>query len=351
MTGDACKRTHGVRPILDPDRVAGCVAGVAIGDAMGMPVEFMTRQEIRAIYGRLDRFVAPRPDHIHAGMGAARITDDTEQTLAIIDALDEHGTITPEIAAGAYLKWADECDAFSSSVLGPSSRRALERLQAGEDPRTTGSSGDTVGAAMRVAPIGIVNAGDLESAAQECVMSCLPTHGVSIAIGGACAVACAVAAAVVAGSVDEIISAALFGAEYGESRGVKWAGATVAARIRLALRIVEESGGETEALDGLYSIVGVGMLPTELVATAIGIVRLHQADCCKATISAVNMGGDADTLASIVAAITGGFSGIGRFPAEWTTAVERVNRLDFQRLADVLVAVRERRPQHDGCGC
>lgn len=340
------------------DTMAGSLAGVAIGDAMGMPCEFLTRDEIRARYAWLDRFAAPDASHFHHGMCAGRITDDTEQTIALIEALDEHGRITPEVAARAYLKWADDSSAWQSTVMGPSTRRALERLKAGGDPRTTGSSGDTVGAAMRVAPIGLVNAGRLAEAAEECYMSCLPTHGVSIAIGGACAVACAVASAAAcahgaapaaadAGVIGEILDAAVWGAEYGEARGVAWAGASVAARIQLARRIVAESRRPGEALDALYKICGVGMLPTELVPTAMGIVALCGTDCAKAVETAVNMGGDTDTLASIVGAVTGALSGIDGFPAEWVRTVEDVNGISIRQLARGLVCVRERRSVHD----
>lgn len=338
------------------DRTAGSLAGVAIGDAMGMPCEFLTRDEIRARYGWLDWLAVPDASHYHHGMPAGRITDDTEQTIALIQALDEYGRITPEAAARAYLKWADDCNAWQSTVMGPSTRRALKRLKDGQDPRDAGSSGDTVGAAMRVAPIGLVNAGRLADAAEECHMSCLPTHGVSIAIGGACAVACAVASAAAATgfgvgraaptAIREALDAAVWGARYGEARGVKWAGASVAARIRLARRIVAECRCAHEALDGLYEICGVGMLPTELVATAMGIVALYGSDCAKAVTAAVNMGGDADTLASIVGAVVGALHGIEGFPAEWVRTVEDVNDLSIRELARRLVCVRQRRSVH-----
>lgn len=328
---------------VDHSRIAGAIAGVAIGDAMGMPSEFMTRKEIRDVYGRIEGFKAPHSGHIHAGMGAGRITDDTEQTLAIIEALDRHRTITPEVAAGAYLRWAEQSNAYESSVLGPSSRRALERLKAGEDPHDTGSSGSTVGAAMRVAPIGIVNSPDLESAAEECYMSCLPTHGVNIAIAGACAVCCGVAAALMAKSLEGIVDGAIYGARYGERLGIQWAGTLVSSRTELALRIVAESSSVAEAEDRLYTTCGVGMDPTELVPTAIGLCLLHDCDPKRSIVAAANMGGDTDTLASMAGAISGAYRGIAAFPEEWIDIVEEVNDLDFAELTAILVAVRERR--------
>ena len=333
---------------IDPGRIAGALAGVAIGDAMGMPLEFMTREEIRNAYGRIEGFCTPRPGHIHARMAAGKITDDTEQTLAIIEALDAHGRITPHVAGDAYLKWAEQSNAYESSVLGPSSRKALERLKVGEDPRDTGSAGSTVGAAMRVAPIGIVNSPDLDKAAEECYLSCLPTHGVNIAIAGACAVCCGVAAALAAKSLDEVEDAALYGARYGERLGIQWAGTLVSARIELALSIVGESRGTEEAEDRLYTTCGVGMDPTELVPTAIGLLVLHKGDPRKAVPAAANMGGDTDTLASIVGALSGAYTGIRAFPQEWVDTVQKENNLDFEKLTAILVAVRERRYASNG---
>ena len=65
----------------------------------------------------------------------------------------------------------------SFDLLGPSTKLALEKVRAGEDPRTTGSTGTTNGAAMRVAPVGIAypfgNPTALGDAVHE---SCMVTH-------------------------------------------------------------------------------------------------------------------------------------------------------------------------------
>ena len=337
------------------ERVMGSLAGVAIGDAMGMPCEFLTRQQIAGRYGRLDRFVEPAEGHIHAGTRTrGQVTDDTEQTLALAFALIQHGTITPEIAAQAYMKWARETDAFNSSVLGPSSRRALERIAAGDDPRLTGCRGDTVGAAMRVAPIGLVNAGQLERAVEECYLSCLPTHGVSIAIGGACAVACAVAAAAVRPCRASIRQPTHrrdrergpLGAERGEERGIKWAGASAAARTRLALRIVDEARDPAQAEEELYSVCGVGMNPTELVPTAIGIVS-----STAATVGAAWSGREHGRRRRHPGRHSRRHSrrlpGDRRLPRRLGEHRRGVNDIDFRRLAEQLLAVIERRNAHD----
>lgn len=48
--------SNSIGPRIDPRRITGALAGVAIGDAMGMPSEFMTRDQIRTAYGRIEGF-------------------------------------------------------------------------------------------------------------------------------------------------------------------------------------------------------------------------------------------------------------------------------------------------------
>ncbi len=129
---------------------------------------------------------------------------------------------------------------------------------------------------------------------------------------GASAICCGVAAALVAESLDEVIDATVFGARHGGERlGIEWAGTLVSARIELALRIVRESRDAVEAEDQLYTTCGVGMDPTELVPTAIGLFALHEGDPQRTVPAAANMGGDTDTLASMAGGL------VRRLPRHW----------------------------------
>ena len=70
------------------DRALGALSGVALGDALGMPSQTLTREEIAATYGRITDFVAPCADHpVSHGLSAAMVTDDTEQTLLLAERL------------------------------------------------------------------------------------------------------------------------------------------------------------------------------------------------------------------------------------------------------------------------
>ncbi|MCS6911424.1 MAG: ADP-ribosylglycohydrolase family protein, partial [Anaerolineales bacterium] len=68
-------------------RIAGCLAGLALGDALGTPTQ-PTPEATRARYGIICGFVAPHADDPfgHAGLRAGQITDDTQAALALVHA-------------------------------------------------------------------------------------------------------------------------------------------------------------------------------------------------------------------------------------------------------------------------
>ena len=124
------------------DRAHGCLAGVALGDALGRASEFMTRDQIRARFGWLSDFAAPSSMHPGVGDPLGVITDDTTQTLLIARALIEGQPLPPERVAAALVAWARDHDGLNNPYLGPSTRRALGRLMAGASPRETGGQGE-----------------------------------------------------------------------------------------------------------------------------------------------------------------------------------------------------------------
>ncbi len=70
------------------DRVHGCLAGVAVGDAMGMPASAFQPHEIVERYGRIEKLLDAPPGHpYHDGLKAGHITDDTELTMLVVEML------------------------------------------------------------------------------------------------------------------------------------------------------------------------------------------------------------------------------------------------------------------------
>ena len=146
------------------DRARGALYGLAIGDALGMPTQMLSRRQIVERWGPLlTGFEAAPDDHpIAAGMPAGAVTDDTEQAVLLGRLLvDGNGRVDPGELAAALLGWEREMAARGSlDLLGPSTKRALTAVQAGAPPTETGRYGDTNGAAMRITPVGIATAAD-----------------------------------------------------------------------------------------------------------------------------------------------------------------------------------------------
>ncbi|KGM14632.1 hypothetical protein N867_18795, partial [Actinotalea fermentans ATCC 43279 = JCM 9966 = DSM 3133] len=141
------------------DRALGALLGLAVGDALGMPTQLLSRDAVVAGYGPVLAGFTPAPaDHpIAAGLPAGTVTDDTEQAVLLARLLvDGGGRVDPAELARRLVAWEDAMRARGSlDLLGPSTKRALADLLAGADPDDVGRYGDTNGAAMRVTPVGV----------------------------------------------------------------------------------------------------------------------------------------------------------------------------------------------------
>jgi ADP-ribosylglycohydrolase len=152
-----------------PSRARGALYGLAIGDALGMPTQMLSRPEIVARWGAvLTGFEPAPPGHpIAAGLPAGTVTDDTEQAVLLGRLLVQgHGTIDPRDLAVALVRWErDMAERGSLDLLGPSTKRAVSAVLEGIPPEEAGATGATNGAAMRIAPVGIAVPLDLPNPA------------------------------------------------------------------------------------------------------------------------------------------------------------------------------------------
>ena len=126
------------------NRARGALYGLAIGDALGMPTQLLSRREIAERWGgQLQDFEPAPPGHpIAAGLPAGAITDDTEQAVLLGRLLVKgHGTIDPRELAQALVTWERDMAARGSlDLLGPSTKRAVAAVLAGVPPQDAGAS-------------------------------------------------------------------------------------------------------------------------------------------------------------------------------------------------------------------
>ena len=324
-------------------RARAALHGLALGDALGMPTQSLSRARIHEVYGELSWFQSALPDHpLAAGMTAGSVTDDTEQALVLADVLiDGGGTVDPADLARRLLDWQAAMRARGSlDLLGPSSNRAFEALLAGEPPTTTGRFGTTNGAAMRIAPVGVAfRADDLPAFVDRVVQASSVSHDTGVALAGAAAVAAAVSAGLDGATVAEAIRVGRQAAEIGGARGHWVAAADVSARIGWAVDLV--SGARpADAAETIYTLVGTSLATQESVPAAFAALAVHPEDPWAAMLLAASVGGDCDTIAAMAGAMAGACHGMAALPEEAVSVVRTVNDLRLDPVVDRLLEIR-----------
>jgi len=325
-------------------RARGALAGLAVGDALGMPTQMLPRRTVRRLFPALDWFEPGPPENpISAGRPAGEVTDDTQQALMLAELLVEgEGHVDPYRFVARLVAWARQAELDGTEQLGPSSRRALELVERGAPISEAGSKGATNGAAMRIAPVGIATpAGDLTALLDRVEEACLATHHTGVAMAGAAAVAAAVSAAIDGAAFAEMLALAREAAGLAALRGHHFNGSDVGARIGWAVELVRGLDDE-EAMDAAYDLIGTGVATQETVATAFALASRWPDDVWTACRQAAQLGGDADTIGAITGALVGARVGLEGFPAEALALVQRVNDLSFAAVAAPLLDLRAR---------
>jgi ADP-ribosyl-[dinitrogen reductase] hydrolase len=137
------------------DRATAAYLGLAIGDALGATVEFMTPREIAAQYRVHDRMTGGGWLRLKPG----QVTDDTTMSLALGDSILEHGRVDAQAAAEAFDAWMRG----KPVDIGNTVRRNLLHFRKTGNPEAPYSDHDAGnGAAMRVLPVALATFGQNE---------------------------------------------------------------------------------------------------------------------------------------------------------------------------------------------
>ena len=325
------------------ERALGALYGLAIGDALGMPTQMLSREEVAASFGVVNGFLQAPSDHtIAAGRPAGSITNDTEQALLLADVLlAGGGHVDGDDLPRRLLAWAEQArERGSLDLLGPSTSAAVTALVADGPLDVFGRSAATNGAAMRITPVGLVaGPDDLAALVDLVVEASRVTHYTSVAIAGAAAVAAAVSAGIGGATAAEATSLAIRAAELGQQRGEWVAGASVARRIAWAVGLVDADDHDHSVRD-VVELVGTSIATQESVPAAFAMVALHPADPWQACLTAASLGGDSDTIAAMTGAMAGACHGMNGWPQDAVKTVREINNLDLETYAEKLLALR-----------
>lgn len=339
---------------MDPrfSRAYGALAGLALGDALGMPTQEMSPEQIRAVYGRITGLVDGDASQPYApGMPAGSVTDDTEQALLVASLLVRgRGSSSGRVAldagefAHALLAWEDSMiERGSLDLLGPSTKAALELVRAGEDPLSVGGAGTTNGAAMRVTPIGIaMSTADPEAFADAVWSSCQVTHATRQGFQSAALVAAAVSMGIDAArsTTPDLRSLLWKAVTYVDSlpeRGAWTPAPDVVAATRRAMQLVANPA--SSSLECLVEQVGTSVASAQAIPMAFALLARDPSP--QALLDAANIGGDTDTIGAIAGAILGAALGEQVLPADSLSMIEEVSHLNLPSVALELLELRD----------
>lgn len=292
------------------DRARGCLAGLAVGDALGRPVEGMSAQEIREKYGSVSDFVNLTPGG----------SDDTEYALLTASAILKYGkNISADDFADFWIeKVCPQTQAFAGA--GFSEMNAIENLRNGLRPPLSGQHNHawSDGLAMRVAPVGIITAGDYESAKRIAIADGMVSHaGEGIHSGVVIAVA-------IAAAMKGVDAQQAFADACNAIPSDSWTYRSMmdVQEIINKNRQLEKS----ELADLLLSKVAVvdyfyADLAPEAVSLAMAAVLYGAGNYVETLLFAVNLGRDADTIAAMAGAVAGAMAGYSAIPENWKKAV------------------------------
>ena len=338
---------------MDPrfSRAYGALAGLALGDALGMPTQEMSPEQIRAVYGHITGLVDGDASQPYApGMPAGSTTDDTYQALALASFLgrgegSSAGTVTLELGGFAreLLNWEEWMKAQGSlDLLGPSSKAALERVRLGEDPLRVRGMGTTNGAAMRVTPVGIaVSTDDSEVFADSVWSTCQLTHATRQGFQSAALVAAAVSMGIDwdTPSPSDMTTLLWKAVTYVDSlpeRGAWTPDPDVVAATRRAMQLVANPA--SSSLECLIDQVGTSVASAHAIPMAFALLARDPSP--RALLDAANVGGDTDTIGAIAGAILSGLLGVEAFDAAMLAQVESVSGLHLTEAATAMLSLR-----------
>jgi ADP-ribosyl-[dinitrogen reductase] hydrolase len=261
------------------DRARAALLGLAIGDALGATLEFMTPSEIRAKYGTHRDITGGGWLQLRRG----EVTDDTQMSLCLARSIVERGGFDAHAAAESFATWLRS----NPPDVGNTCRRGIRRFMTEgtvEGPFRAGDAGN--GAAMRVAPVSLLSMAVPAQLEQLSLAQARITHNHPLSDTATILVA-------------RLVQLGCLGVSL---HGLRRAADAVVAQF---------PNFRFASYHGLATAYVVDTLTT--VLHFFFETRTFE-ECL---VAVVNQGGDADTTGAIAGAIAGAYYGPEELPARW----------------------------------
>jgi ADP-ribosylglycohydrolase len=311
---------------------------------MGAIVEGWPYQRIADTFGELNELV-PYGQYMDGAIREAGSTEDgvDRQKMMITAIIEKGGRVNAEDVRAVWLRDFDpEAPGnISEPFEGELMKIARTRVPARDLGRFCDYAG-LVSFARACHPIGLINAGDVQSAIQD-VMEAGQLYQTANSRGlqWACVTAVAIAAATKPGAdVDSVLRAIFDNLDFRarvEGRDDGWygdyAGINLVDEIKGALEYTEgcrDYRDMREAFDHHYS--GIGMpynisYANEIVTKGVCVFKMTNANLKDAIIAASNLGRDTDCVAAVAGGLAGSLDGTRNLPPEWAAQVDAATKV------------------------
>ena len=311
----------------------------AVGDAMGMPTEFMRPEDVWPYleggeHGVPFSLLPPEISYTHGDLPMGKVTDDTEQNFYLLAEYNKRGCVDVEGTVQALKDWIRETDAVAKHYIGPSSLKALQAIDEGVPADEAGRGGTTCGGIMRTPAAVLWKPEQTEEELEESIVNALmPTHNTSEALEAAGAYGFALLKAVQGGRYEEIMEAAVRGGEKLIRRApyLNCAPSSVA-RIRRVLKMTAglKYRPWTELKTFLFNEWGTGLPSADVCGAVFMLFAIGPRSPWHLIREAAVLGGDTDTIAALAGALSAAFMNKHEIPADVLQTVQEVNRELFE---------------------
>jgi ADP-ribosylglycohydrolase len=295
----------------DEQQARAIIYGLALGDALGWPIEFLKMDKIGIIYGQSGIKEPPHP---------AAYTDETQMSMVIAESLIEAGEADidslMEVVTHRLIEWSNSPK--NDRAPGHTVTEAIRTLEAGVPWRESGPThAKGNGCAVRVAPIGYLYQNNPKRLIEVAQATGLATHAHPTAQAAACA-----AAYLIKLALDGLPPQAYVERVLAEVGGLS-------SEFGAALRQVDNVVQWTDEFAALETL-GSGWNAEEAVAMAIYCAIRYEDDYVGAVRRAVNIPGDSDSVGSLTGGLVAARTGLSAIPEAW---IERLE--DRAELADL----------------
>ncbi len=321
------------------EKFYGCICGSHIGSAMGAVVEGWPWEKIEEKYGTLDALY-PYEHYDNGWVREAGTTEDgiDRQKLMITAIIEKGDRINAEDLRKIWVR--DIKPGAPGGVSEPYEGELLKISKANIPALDIGRYCDyanLVTFARACHPIGMINAGDVQTAIEDVMQVGQVYHYANTnALKWACVTAAGIASAMKEGatvdSVLEDIFENLNERKHVEGRDDGWyatyAGVNLVDELKKALELTKDCKDHKELRDVLNTLYYGGGMPyamafaNEVVTKGVCVFRFAGGDLKKAIIAAVNLGRDTDCTAAVACGLTGALGGAETVPEEWIRQVD-----------------------------